>query len=61
MWNELLSALCLVMVVEGLLPFLSPRTAKKMMALMAQMDSRSLRVSGLFSMLCGVLLLTLIN
>ncbi|RLA09365.1 MAG: DUF2065 domain-containing protein [Gammaproteobacteria bacterium] len=61
MWNELLSALCLVMVVEGLLPFISPRTAKKMMAMMSQIDSKSLRVSGLFSMLCGVLLLSLIH
>jgi len=61
MWNELLSALCLVMVVEGLLPFLSPGTAKKMMAMMSQLDSKTLRASGLFSMLCGVLLLSLIH
>jgi uncharacterized protein len=60
-WSELLSALCLVMVVEGLLPFLSPETSKKMMAMMSQLDNRSLRVSGLFSMLSGVLLLSLIH
>ena len=61
MWDELLSALCLVMVVEGLLPFLSPETSKKMMAIMSQLDSRSLRISGFFSMLSGVLLLSLIH
>jgi len=49
------------MVVEGLLPFLSPETSKKMMAMMSQLDNRSLRVSGLFSMLSGVLLLSLIH
>jgi uncharacterized protein YjeT (DUF2065 family) len=60
-WGELLSALCLVMVVEGLLPFLSPETSRKMMAMMSKLDNRSLRVSGLFSMLSGVLLLSLIH
>ncbi|MBV1961207.1 MAG: DUF2065 domain-containing protein [Immundisolibacteraceae bacterium] len=61
MWNDLLSALCLVMVFEGLMPFLSPRRAKKMMAMMSQLNDKSLRISGLLSMLSGVLLLALLR
>ena len=61
MWNDLLSALCLVMVFEGLMPFLSPRRAKKMMVMMSQLNDRSLRISGLLSMLSGVLLLALLR
>ena len=61
MWNDLLSALCLVMVFEGLMPFLSPRRAKKMMVMMSQLNDKSLRISGLLSMLSGVLLLALLR
>ncbi|HAC33136.1 MAG TPA: DUF2065 domain-containing protein [Gammaproteobacteria bacterium] len=61
MFNEVLSAICLVMVIEGLLPFISPARARKMMALMSQLDDKSLRMGGLFSMGAGVLLLALIR
>ena len=61
MWDELLTAFCLVMVFEGLMPFLSPGRAKKMMAIMAQLNDRSLRLSGLLSMISGVLLLALLR
>lgn len=61
MWNDLLSALCLVMVFEGLMPFISPRRAKKMMVMMSQLNDKSLRISGLLSMLSGVLLLAFLR
>ncbi len=61
MWSDLLTALCLVMVLEGLLPFISPDISRKMAAMVSQLDNKNLRVSGLMSMLCGVLLLSLIH
>ncbi len=61
MLNELLSVLALVMVIEGILPFLSPRAMRSYMLQMSQMDDRSLRITGLVMMLLGVVLLYVVR
>ena len=43
------------------MPFISPRRAKKMMVMMSQLNDKSLRISGLLSMLSGVLLLAFLR
>jgi uncharacterized protein YjeT (DUF2065 family) len=57
MWDDLWAALALMLVIEGIVPFLSPDTMRRMLAAMLQMDNRSIRVAGLISMLVGVGLL----
>lgn len=57
MWNDLWAALALLMVIEGIVPFVSPDAVRRMMATLVQMDDRSLRTAGLVSMLGGVALL----
>ncbi len=59
MWSDLLAAVSLMLVFEGMLPFLSPEAMRRAMRLMLAMDDRSLRITGLVSMLSGVLLLYL--
>jgi len=61
MWSDLWAALALMLVIEGILPFLSPDSVRRLMQNMAQVDNRSLRVSGLVSMLAGVALLYLVR
>lgn len=61
MWHDLLVALALLLVVEGVIPFLAPDTMRRMLIEVARQDSRSLRIAGLASMLGGVGLLYLIN
>ena len=61
MWHELLIALALVMVLEGIVPFLSPRTMRRMLLTAAEMDDRSLRIGGLIAMVLGVFALYLVN
>ena len=61
MWHDLLAAVALVMVIEGILPFLSPRTTRQLMLQVAQSDDRSLRVAGLVSMVLGVVVLYLLR
>jgi len=61
MWNDLLVALCLVLIIEGILPFLSPRSWRQMASQVAQLDDRGMRVMGLSSMLIGLALLYWIN
>ncbi|NIP71585.1 MAG: DUF2065 domain-containing protein [Gammaproteobacteria bacterium] len=57
MWHDLLVALALVLVIEGVLPFLNPRAMRRLMLQMAEVDDRSLRTAGLISMVLGVALL----
>jgi len=57
MWQELLIAFALMLVIEGILPFLNPAAMRKLLLNMATMDDRTLRVSGLVSMIIGVVLL----
>ena len=61
MWHELLIALALVMVIEGIIPFLSPRLMRRMLLTAAEMDDRSLRLGGLIAMILGVITLYLVN
>jgi uncharacterized protein YjeT (DUF2065 family) len=61
MWHELLVAMALMMVIEGVLPFLNPRAMRKMMQAVVEMDDRSLRIGGLISMILGVVMLYLVN
>ncbi|XOV86038.1 MAG: DUF2065 domain-containing protein [Pseudomonadota bacterium] len=61
MWQELGIAICLVLVIEGILPFLYPRGWKDSVARLAEFDDRTLRIIGFASMLTGTLLLYLVN
>ncbi|MGM0631961.1 MAG: DUF2065 domain-containing protein [Pseudomonadota bacterium] len=61
MWHELAIAFCLMLVLEGLLPFAAPRRWKAMLTAVSMADDRQLRLAGLTSMLAGVILLYLIN
>ncbi len=61
MANDLLAALALVLVLEGVLPFASPRMVRKMWENISSMPDHQLRIFGLVSMVVGVLLLTLIR
>lgn len=61
MWQELLIAMALVMVIEGVFPFLSPARMREMLRTVSEMDDRSLRIGGLLSMLLGVLTLYLVH
>jgi len=61
MWHDLLVALALLLVLEGVWPFLSPDSLRRALRLMIEQDDRSLQVSGLVSMVIGVVLLYLVN
>jgi len=60
-WLDVVRDLSLVMVIEGILPFLSPPRARAMFTRMATVDDRGLRTVGFLSMLSGLLALQLIH
>ena len=59
MWVDLLSALALVFVLEGILPFLHPAAMKKLFLSAGALSAATLRLCGLLSMACGLGLLYL--
>jgi len=61
MWTEIATAFSLVLVIEGILPFLSPRRWRALAAVLAGVDDRTLRIMGLVSMLVGTALLYLVH
>ncbi|MEZ5542770.1 MAG: DUF2065 domain-containing protein [Pseudomonadota bacterium] len=60
-WADLLAALALVLVIEGMLPFLNPGGMRRMLETVSQVDDRTLRLAGLASMALGTLLLYLVR
>ena len=58
-WDALLTAFALLLILEGLLPFASPQSIKKVYKAMMQTPESSLRMMGLASIVAGLVLLYL--
>jgi len=58
-WQDLLNALALLLILEGLLPFASPDSIKKLYKTMMETPESSLRMMGLASIVAGLVLLYL--
>tara|TARA_B110000444_G_scaffold227808_1_gene233179 strand:+ start:380 stop:565 length:186 start_codon:yes stop_codon:yes gene_type:complete len=61
MLHELAVAFCLMLVIEGIIPFISPGRWRKMLLVLDQIDDNTMRIIGLGSMLAGTVLLLMIN
>jgi uncharacterized protein YjeT (DUF2065 family) len=59
--SDLLAALGLFLVFEGILPFLNPRGVKRTIAWLMEIGDRELRIAGLGSMLVGVVILFMVR
>lgn len=60
-WSVFFTAVGLLFVFEGILPFLSPGTWRNWVQQMLAMSEQSLRIMGLVSMLIGLLIVILVN
>ncbi len=60
-FTDLLAALALFFVFEGIAPFLHPRGVKRAFARLLDATDRELRIAGLGSMLVGVTILFLVR
>lgn len=60
-WRELAIAFCLMLVIEGIVPFLYPQRWRLMVAKLAITDDKMLRIFGLISMLVGTAVLYMIQ
>jgi uncharacterized protein YjeT (DUF2065 family) len=59
--HDVFVAIALVLIIEGIWPFLSPDGFRRVLLMMATEDKRSLRMAGFVSMVSGVGLLYLVN
>ena len=60
-WSDLLAAFALYLVLEGIMPFMSPAGLRNAMTRFASLTDIQLRIAGLVSMLAGVMLLFVIR
>jgi uncharacterized protein len=61
LFHSLWVATALMLVIEGLMPFINPTVFRRALLQMAGMKDQQLRLIGLFSMIVGVVLLYWIN
>ena len=60
-WQQFAVGIALVFVIEGILPFVAPQRWRDMVKQVSELDDKSLRGFGLFSMLLGLGLLYFIR
>ncbi|MBL4820284.1 MAG: DUF2065 domain-containing protein [Gammaproteobacteria bacterium] len=61
MLHNLAVAFCLMLVIEGILPFLAPGRWRKMLEAVEQVDDNTVRLLGFGSMIVGTVLLYIVN
>ena len=60
-WHELGIAVALLLVLEGIFPFLNPPGLRRALLALSELNDQQMRFAGLSSMLVGLVLLYIIN
>lgn len=61
MWETFLNAVALMLILEGMLPFLSPQTWREAFRRLAEINDNQIRFVGLTSMLVGLMVLLIVS
>lgn len=61
MWETFLIAVALMLILEGMLPFLSPQTWREAFRKLIEINDNQIRFIGLTSMLIGLMLLLIVS
>ncbi len=61
MWQDIFTAFALYLIIEGMIPFVSPANFRKTVARIATLGDSNLRVAGLVAMAAGLLLLYIVR
>jgi len=56
-WADFIAAVAILLIVEGILPFLSPGRSRRVFEQMSRLGDRELRFAGLVGMVAGLGLL----
>jgi uncharacterized protein YjeT (DUF2065 family) len=61
MWVEILTAVALVLVIEGLLPFAAPSRYRQMVAEIVRLGDNHIRTVGLVLIVVGLVMLFVVR
>ncbi|EIT68229.1 MULTISPECIES: DUF2065 domain-containing protein [Hydrocarboniphaga] len=61
MWIDIVQALALLLILEGIMPFLSPRRFRQSLLNFASLEDKWMRLLALISMVAGLILLQIIG
>ena len=61
MWQDFFRALALMLVIEGIMPFLNPGAWRRALQSAAGLGDASVRAFGLLAMLAGLVLLAAVR
>ncbi len=61
MWQDVLTAFALYLIIEGMIPFVGPDFFRRTVARLAELDDNHLRTTGLTIMATGLLLLFVVR
>ena len=60
-WTEFITAVALLLVIEGMLPFVRPSRYKQLVAQIVRLSDNQLRLIGLSAMIAGLVLLFIVR
>lgn len=61
MWQDILTAVSLYLIIEGMIPFVGPNFFRKAALKFAELSDNNLRISGITVMATGLLLLFIVR
>lgn len=61
MWTIVLTAIGLMLILEGVLPFIAPEKWRQVFIMVIQMKASEIRFLGLTSMIAGLIILFLVQ
>jgi hypothetical protein len=61
MWQDILTAVSLYLIIEGMIPFVGPKIFRQAALKFAELSDNNLRVSGLTVMAAGLLMLFIVR
>ena len=60
-WKEILTAIALVLIIEGMVPFIGPGRYRQFVAQVVRLSDNQLRTAGLTVMITGLLVLFIVR
>ncbi len=61
MLQSLAIAFCLMLIIEGIVPFIAPQLWRSLLLMLKDLDDNQMRLFGLVLMISGTTLLLIIN
>lgn len=61
MWQDILTAFALYLIIEGMIPFIGPGRFRRAVEHISKMNDNNLRLMGLIAMCAGLLMLFVVR